>query len=37
MPKFGAKLSADQIHSLAELIYLQQPSATPTVVAAAQE
>ncbi|HKO89520.1 MAG TPA: cytochrome b N-terminal domain-containing protein [Polyangiaceae bacterium] len=35
MPKFGQKLSADQIQRLAELIYLQQPSATPTVVAAA--
>jgi ubiquinol-cytochrome c reductase cytochrome b subunit len=35
MPKFGAKLSADQVQRLAELIYLQQPSATPTVVAAA--
>ncbi len=38
MPKFAQKLSPEQIKSLADLIYLQQPYAVaPTVVAAAHE
>lgn len=34
MPKFGSKLSADQVHTLAEYVYSLQPLATPAVVAA---
>ncbi|MEY4547636.1 MAG: hypothetical protein RL685_3831 [Pseudomonadota bacterium] len=34
MPKFGSKLSADQLQSIAEYLYSQQPLATPAVVAA---
>jgi ubiquinol-cytochrome c reductase cytochrome b subunit len=34
MPKFGAKLTADQVQRIAEFVYSQQPLAAPTVVAA---
>jgi ubiquinol-cytochrome c reductase cytochrome b subunit len=34
MPKFGSKLSADQVQQLAEYVYSQQPLVAPAVVAA---